>query len=89
MRYIETAVDMLRPGGYLEMQELEGRWSIKGDAIGEDWEWVKPYYAALQAKGLDPYCVEKLDGWMRGAGVQSVRVESFKWPLTGGQKETY
>ena len=50
----------------------------------EDREWRKAYYAALQAKRLDPYCAEKLDGWMRDAGLR-LQVKKCAWPFTKQQ----
>lgn len=88
-RYIETAASMLKPGGYLEVQEVEPNWYMEGEVVSEDWEWLKAYYAALQAKGLDPYCAEKLDGWMRAAGLQAVQVKRFAWPFTKQQRDMY
>lgn len=88
-RYIETAASMLRPGGYLEVQEVEQKWYTDGEVVSEDWEWTKAYYAALRAKGLDPYCAEKLDGWMRDAGLEAVQVKRFAWPFTIQQRDMY
>ncbi len=88
-RYVETLVNTLRPGGYLEFQELDSRWYIEGQEVGGDWEWRKAYYAALQAKGLDPHCARKVEGWMRDAGIETVQVKKFPWPITKAQRDTY
>ena len=88
-RYIETAARMLRLGGYLEVQEVEWRWYREGEVIGEDWDWRKAYYAALEAKGLDEYCVGRMEGLMRDADVEGVQVKCFPWPFTKEQKEMY
>lgn len=88
-RYIETAASMLKPGGYMEVQEVERKWYSEGQVISEDCEWMKAYFAALQSKGLDPYCAEKLDGWMRDAGLEAVQVKRFAWPFTKQQRDMY
>ena len=46
---------------------------------------MKAYYAALHAKGLDPYCAKKLDGW--NAGLKTVQIKSFAWPFTEQQRD--
>ena len=88
-KYIETTVTMLRPRGYLEVQEVEWNWYVEGRVVSEDWEWVKVYYAALQSKGLDPYCARKLDGWMRDVGLETVQVKRLAWPFTKQQRDMY
>lgn len=88
-RYIETAASMLKPGGYLEVQEVEWNWYMEGEVVSKDWEWMKAYYAALQSKGLDPYCADNLDGWMRDAGLEAVQVKRFAWPFTKQQRDMY
>ena len=36
--YIETAVKMLRPEGYLKISEVGWRWYIEEVEVGRDWE---------------------------------------------------
>ncbi len=79
--YVGTAVKLLRPGGYLEVQEVESGWYVEGEEITRGWEWLKAYYAALEAKGLDPYCARKMEGWMRDAELEGLEVRSFSWPF--------
>lgn len=87
--YIETSVNMLKPGGYLEVQEVAWRWYTEGVDVGRNWEWLKAYYAELQAKGLDPYCVGKMEGWMRDAGLESIQTKHFPWPLNNELRRIY
>ena len=89
-RYVETAVGMLRPGGWLEVQEVEDRWYVGAEeVVGQEWDWLKAYYAALQAKKLDPYCARKLESWMRDAGMATVEVQRFPWPFAQDQRHMY
>ena len=73
----------------MEVQEVEPNWYMEGEVVSEGWEWMKAYYAALQAKGLDPYCADTLDGWMRDAGLEAVQVKRFAWPFTKQQRDMY
>lgn len=87
--YVETSVSTLKPGGYLDIQEIESRWYIEEEEVGQGWGWWKAYYAALQANRLDPDCAEKIEGWMRDAGMKTVQVKKFSWPFTKEQKYAY
>lgn len=49
-RYIETAVSMHEPRGYLEVQETERCWHVGGEEVGRDWEWRKACYDAPQSE---------------------------------------
>ena len=85
--YIETSVNMLRPGGHLEVQELAWRWYFRGEEVGGDREWRKAYCAALHAKEFDPYLVGKMERWMRDAGMETIQVKHFPWPFTKQQRD--
>ena len=88
-RYVETAVGMLNPGGYLEVQEVEGCWYVGAEMVSQDWDWLKDYYAALESKKLDPRCALKLEYLMRDAGMMTVEVKRFPWPFTENQRHMY
>ncbi len=87
--YVGSAVKMLRPGGYLEVQEVGSGWYVEGEEMNERWEWLKAYYAALEAKGLDPYCAGKVEGWMCDAGLEGVEVKRFSWPFAKALLDVY
>ena len=88
-RYVGTAVSMLKPGGYLEVQEVEHCWYVGAEMVSQDWDWLKYYYAAQESKKLDPHCAHKLEYWMRDVGMMTVEVKRFQWPFTENQRHMY
>lgn len=76
--YIEMAFQMLRSGGYLELQEENFEWFVKGKSITRDWQWWKIYYG--QQSKLDYDCAEKAAAWMEQVGFEDVKVKIYRWP---------
>ena len=79
--YIQQCYDLLKPGGYLEIQELEHFWYIDGQRVSTEWEWDRAYAAISGQKGLDLSCSLKTADWMREAGFEGVRTEKLIWPF--------
>ncbi|KAL6714589.1 hypothetical protein ACLMJK_008014 [Lecanora helva] len=76
--YIEKAFEMLKPGGYLELQEEDVDWLVDDESITEDWEWLDVCYPSDALN--DFQCAKKAADRMERAGFVNVQVKKFKWP---------
>lgn len=77
---IRSCHDLLKPNGWLEIQELEFPYYDDTGIISNDWEWVQAYQAGAKAKGLDLDCAVKAAEWMREAGFEHVQTKMYYWP---------
>ena len=56
-RYFESAFELLKPGGYLEVQETEDRWrSDNGRIISNNWQWLQEVGEAEGNSKIDRDC---------------------------------
>ena len=78
--YIRTCHTLLKPSGWLEIQELEFPYYDDTGIISNDWEWFQAYQAGANFKGLDLDCAVKAAGWMREAGFEDVQTKMYYWP---------
>lgn len=78
--YISTCYSLLKPNGWLEIQELEFPYYDDRGIISNNWEWFQAYEAGAKAKGLDLSCALKAAGWMREAGFEDVQTMMYYWP---------
>lgn len=79
--YIRTCHTLLKPTGYLEIQESEfPYYDSDGGAVSDDWAWARAYRAGAEAKGLDLDCARKARGWMLEAGFERVETKTYAWP---------
>jgi len=76
--YIQKAFHMLKPGGYLEVQEEDVDWFIDGKSITGEWDWWKFYYGENSLE--DFQCAKNAAGWMEAAGFVNVQVRKYQWP---------
>ncbi|KAF2172637.1 hypothetical protein M409DRAFT_62395 [Zasmidium cellare ATCC 36951] len=78
--YIALLYDLLEPGGWAELQEVEFVMrDASGEVISQDWRWLNAMTTSLARKGLDTACASKISGWMRDAGFVNVRVGVYVW----------
>ncbi|CAD6582368.1 MAG: hypothetical protein ASARMPREDX12_000916 [Alectoria sarmentosa] len=78
--YIRTSHSLLKPNGWLEIQELEFPYYDDSGVISNDWEWFQAYEAGAEAKGLDLSCAVKAADWMHEAGFVDVQTKKYCWP---------
>ncbi|SMY22870.1 unnamed protein product [Zymoseptoria tritici ST99CH_1A5] len=87
--YIATVHDLLAPGGYFEMHELNYDFysGITGEVISESWSWLQTCRSAMEGRGLDPRSASKAHTWMAEAGFRDVVVKQYRWPFGGEWEE--
>ena len=89
--HTEAAARLLKPGGWLEMQDLD--WHVydrNGKLVDERYAHIRAIHAASEAKGLDPFCGKHLDAYMRCAGLRSIKFTRypFAWAYWKERPET-
>jgi SAM-dependent methyltransferase len=79
--YISRAWDLLPPGGWLELQELNASVAFDGNdtAILTDVTFMKEQRAAFASKGVDMGCAPKLEGYLKDQGFVDVSAKKFRW----------
>ncbi|EME45493.1 hypothetical protein DOTSEDRAFT_170923 [Dothistroma septosporum NZE10] len=87
-RYIETEFALLKPGGYVEIQDVDFRWfDADGNCISDSWSWWQRVRVAGESTGLDWDCGKNAAQRLRVAGFVDVVVKTYRWPW-GGQWES-
>ncbi|ETN45927.1 uncharacterized protein HMPREF1541_00109 [Cyphellophora europaea CBS 101466] len=85
----QRAYDSLRPGGWIEMQDLY--MPLKCDDGSMDGttyqQWNELYIQACSKLGRDPSYTAKYKEWMTTAGFDGVEEEVFKWPVNTWPKD--
>jgi len=85
--YVKEAAALVRPGGYVEMQDIVmsiwKRTVTAGSVTDVDLgrEYTRAMAAAAEARGMDIACGEKLAGWMKDAGLEIVEERVFPFPV--------
>lgn len=78
--YIAQIKDLLKAGGWIELQELDLYVRDENEqSICESWKWLRDQTAAWAARGLDMRAGSKLEQCVREAGFVDVHVETFPW----------
>jgi len=78
--YVNTASSLLKPGGWLELQELS--WRLRDtdeNAIDTQYEYLVAIQETCIEKGLDPFVGEHLTQYMENAGLVDVSYRKFPW----------
>ena len=79
--YVRLVAGMLRPGGWVEMQDTSWDLMRDGRTISDGWEWLGEVRKGAERKGLDIYCGKKIAGWMKRAGLVDVKVIEYETPV--------
>lgn len=82
-KHISTAVRLLKPGGWLELQDLS--WHVydqNGQLIDHRYSHILAIQKASLEKGLDPFCGEHLAKCIRNAGLRQISSEKFPFAWT-------
>lgn len=79
--YIARAVKLLKPDGWLELQEIDltAMLDEQQNSVSESWQWPKDQHSGWAARGLDLSCAPKLAGYMQQAGLKDVHVKEYRW----------
>lgn len=78
--YVSTAARLLKPGGFMEAQDLALGYFVDGVPCDEDWTWNSTFIAEGKNQGLDLLCGKHMEGYMRNAGLEVVEVKHYLWP---------
>ncbi|KAI4238395.1 MAG: hypothetical protein LQ349_001142 [Xanthoria aureola] len=79
---IATMKTLLKPGAYVELQDLNNRlFDSDGNRIDEGFEWMRVLRESLAAKGLDPDPQHNARGYMEQAGLVDVQTWEYKWTV--------
>lgn len=79
---IATMKSLLKPGAYVELQDLNNRlYDSNGNRVDEGFEWMRVLRESLAAKGLDPDPQINTKRHMEDAGLVSVQIREYKWTV--------
>ena len=78
--YLAQARDLLKTGGWLELQEMDF-YFFGGDQqlICEEWKWLHDQTAAWTNRGLDIRIGPKLEDYLHQAGFVDVHAKEYRW----------
>ncbi|KAL8658928.1 MAG: hypothetical protein Q9202_007361 [Teloschistes flavicans] len=79
--YVRDMAALLRPGGWVEMQDFALDWYLHGSYRSGEWEWLQALFAAADQKGWDPRCGKNIKGYMEQAGLIDVSVKEYRLPI--------
>ena len=78
--YIAQAVSLLKPGAWLELQDVDiMAYNEDRTLRSKSWEWHRNQQQAFSALGLDIEVGSKLEGYMQAAGLVDVQVTEYRW----------
>lgn len=85
--FIKTEYNLLAPGGWVEVHDLDWDWFDRNDnVISEDWSWLQTMIETLEKeKRLNMHCGSGAQKWLKEAGFVDVQVFEYRWPF-GGQR---
>ncbi|KAL9617411.1 MAG: hypothetical protein Q9204_008486 [Flavoplaca sp. TL-2023a] len=90
--YVKDMMSIVRPGGWVEMQDLVIELYLHGSHCSGDWEWMKAIYTSADKKGLDLQCGKNIKRYMEEAGLEDIVVKEYRMPfgtwLAGERPET-
>jgi len=88
-RLLQQAYDALRPGGWLELQDvLLPIAADDGTMEGTEWQrWNELFSKAMIAIGRDPADTGRYKQWMIEIGFKEVVIEHYKWPQNPWPKD--
>ncbi|KAL8635751.1 MAG: hypothetical protein Q9228_006792 [Teloschistes exilis] len=80
--YVRDMATVLRPGGWLEIQDHALVWYRYGShVVSENWAWMRALSLAAEKQGLDLQCGKNMRGYMEGAGFKDVQVWEYRVPV--------
>lgn len=79
--YVRDMVSLLRPGGWVEMQDYSLDWYMHGSNCSEEWEWLKALFLAAQQKGWDLRAGRNIPLYMQEAGLLDISVVTYRVPI--------
>ncbi|KXT06830.1 hypothetical protein AC578_7211 [Pseudocercospora eumusae] len=83
--YINKSFQLLKPGAYLEIHDIDWIWyDGTGKAISDSWKWLTACRTVGEAQGMDlAHCASRAKPRMEEAGFTDVVVKEYRWPIGG------
>ena len=80
--YVNDVVALLKPGGWVELQEYDLDWISRpeGQIISHEWGWLAALRKQATAKGWDLNCGTNMKMYLERAGLVSVQVIHYPMP---------
>ena len=91
-KLVGQAYQHTKPGGWAEFQDFDVDYYAEAGGLAEGAvvdSWGKTWVKAAAESGLDSLPGHKLEGWMRNAGFQNMRVEKFRCPVGPWPKDKH
>ena len=80
--YVNTAHGLLRPGTWIEVQELDFVFYDKdSQPIDRDWKWLREVRNTAHSKGLDMNSGSHSASYLQEAGFVDISTTQYVWPL--------
>jgi ubiquinone/menaquinone biosynthesis C-methylase UbiE len=90
--YVRDVYRMVKPGGWVEMQDFEEMFYLRGVMLEDEagWRWLKEFRRGAKAKGMDLDCGRNIKKYMVDAGFVDVDAKQFQVPFweDGDRPET-
>ena len=77
----DTVVPLLKPGGWVEVQDLDYIWYKHSRVCSNDWPWLKAIEHGAKKKDMDLHCGSKAATYMQQAGLVDIAVSRYGLPL--------
>ena len=82
-RHTNAAVRLLKPGGWLEMQDLSFHvYDRKEKLIDDRYSYIRVIQVVSAERGLDPFCGQHLAEHMEAARLRHISSDEFPWAWT-------
>lgn len=84
-QYIQREYELLRPGGWVEVHDLDWNWYDRNDnIINTDWGWLQTLIDTLEKEEkFNLHCGSGAQKWMKEAGFVDIQVFEYRWPFGG------
>ncbi|KAL8864479.1 MAG: hypothetical protein Q9174_007337, partial [Haloplaca sp. 1 TL-2023] len=79
--YVRDMYSLLRPGGWVEMQEFSLDWYMHGSYCSQDWDWLRALFLAAEKKGYDLRAGRNVEAYMRQAGFVDIEMIEYRVPI--------
>ena len=80
--YIRDVFKMLKPGGWVEMQDFEEMFYLRGEKLEgrTEWRWLREFRRGPKEKGMDLDCGKNTKCYMLDTGFVDVDAKQFVLP---------
>lgn len=82
--YIDGVVSLLKPGGWVEMQEYDLDSYLNGERCSDTWPWLVALKKQAVKRGWDLNCGSNMKTYMEKAGLVDVQQKRFHMPSGRG-----